>query len=330
MLDDIKTYEAFDPGELNFSIERLPEAMMRAWEVVQEVKKGVLPKKIESVLICADTRTALVSRAFLSALQAEISVPVVVLTEGELPKFARTNTLVVAFDIEDSLFVSTIVRQARAKKLKVLCAGLSSKFAALAKKEGCTYFSFDSEDDMHRQRVHGGFFAGILLGVLQVASVCKIGKGRVRNAVNAMIEVIDSSDITVKSEENPAKIVANALHGERSLLLAEGHLVSTRALIQFWLAVFADESIAPSASVLKEAPDAARSSSRIFALRSHLYDKTLKKRLSDVVDGLEEAGAEVIDYEARGKTPLDEVAELLQFGYFLAYYSALLNKVTIS
>jgi len=65
----------------------------------------------------------------------------------------------------------------------------------------------------------------------------------------------------------------------------------------------------------------------VLMLDSNHYHPHTHKRYDLTAQIFEKQGGVVIEYNANGKTRLEECGELLQFGGFVSYYLAMINKI---
>ena len=74
-------------------------------------------------------------------------------------------------------------------------------------------------------------------------------------------------------------------------------------------------------------PDGAFKKYAVLMVRSELYHSRVQRRFDLTATVFEKLGAKVIDYNCGGGSKLEEAGEVLQFGSFVSYYLAMLNKV---
>jgi glucose/mannose-6-phosphate isomerase len=338
MLDDIKTYEKQDPQEVSYGVEHLPEQIRIAWDGTREVKVPVGHKKCDRIVIAGMGGSALGPDIIQRALFSSLKVSLEVVRGYELPKYTNSKTLVIlsSFSGNTEEIVSAS-KDAKAKKAKCMVITTGGKLKAFAKRVNCPLYTFAPGNLAKEPRLGVGFsFAGVL-GLLERAGYIKLGERQVRGMTKAMSDVIDTCSLEINEDQNPAKIVAQELQDRSILLVASQHLLGNAHTLSNQINESAKQysrhvELPEMNHHLMEGLSFPKGNFKNFSvlmIKSKLYHSRIQKRYDITADVFEKQGGKVIDYEVRGKTVLEECAELLQFGSFLSYYLGILNKVDL-
>jgi len=337
-LDLDNTYLENDERDALYGLERQNLQFMQAFEEAGQIKIPASYKKAEQIVFLGLGASALPGAVVKAVLQADVKVPILCLNAGEVPKFVSSKTLVVALShFGNTDAVLEAVKNYSKKKAKIAVISTGGKLVAFAKREKLPVYKYDVQDLAITPTFAGGFMLGGVLGILKSVELLKVAKSQITKLVEAITDVIDSSESEVKSGNNPAKIVANELHGRPLIILASEHLLGSATAF----AHYVEELGGQSAQVFALAEAGVKSFNfviesdnyskpfEIVILKSGLYSKSENKAIEELAGSLEERGVSVVDYEARGKSRLEEAGEIVQFGMFVGYYLALLNKMKI-
>lgn len=337
-LDLDNTYLEYDERDALYGLERQNLQFMQAFEEASQIKIPASYKKAEQIVFLGLGASALPGAIARAVFEADIKVPILCLSAGEAPKFVSAKTLVIAishFGNTDAVLES--VKAYSKKKAKIVIISTGGKLVLFAKREKLPVYKYDVRDLAIAPTFAGGFMLGGLFGILKSVELLKIAKTQTTKLVEALTDVIDSSESEVKSESNPAKIVASELHGRPLLVLASAHLLGSATAF----AHYVEELGGQSAQVFSIAEAGVKSFDfviesdnyskpfEVVILKSDFYSKRENQALEQLAGSLEERGVSVVDYEARGKSKLEEAGEIMQFGLFVGYYLALLNKMKI-
>ena len=210
----------------------------------------------------------------------------------------------------------------------------SGELAKRAKARRWPMYEFHPGDLAKQPRFGAGFSIAGVLGMLERMRFLKVSSAELERMRGAMGEVIDACAVDVAFADNPAKIVADELAGKAVLVVGAEHLVGAAHIVanhvnesgkQF--AVF--QALPELDHHLLEGltfPKGFAAKTIAFMLTSELYHPQNHKRLRITADLFERQGLSVIEYETHGDERLEQLGEVLQFGSFVSYYLAILNK----
>lgn len=335
MLDNHATYKKYDKEDILYGIDHLPEQLQIAWHDTRELH---LPNfsGVSSIVVAGMGGSALGPHMMQAVFSTRLKVPFEIVRGYTLPAHVSSKTLVVLSSFsgttEETLAVAEEAKKRRAKMLAI-CAG--GPLEAWAHKNKVPVYVFEPGVLAKQPRMGVGFsFMGIA-GMLERAKLLKITAAEAESMVRAMGEVIDTATIDVPEDQNPAKAVARALIGKQVIIVGAEHLVGNiHALtnqINETAKHFAVSFELPELNhhLLEGFTHPRKHMTQTVALliQSELYHPRIQKRAKITADLMESQGLAVVEYQTGGETPLEEIAEVLQFGSYVSYYLAMLNRV---
>lgn len=336
MLDKEKTYIAIDPEDIRYGVEHLAEQVRSAWSTTRNFKAPAAYRNVTSVVVAGMGGSALGPEMLQTAFASRAQVPITLVRDYRLPAWVDAKTLVILSSFsgttEETLAVAEEVKK---KKLKAVVVAAGGRLVEMAEEQGWPAYVFVPGELAKEPRLGTGFSLIGILGILSSLELVKVSDADVKRLVTAMGDVLDTSAIDVPTDENPAKVVAQALVDRAVCVVAAEHLVGNAHVITNQLhesgKQFAFQLTLPELNhhFLESTmyPKSFAKGMTILMLRSGLYHPRTQKRFDLSAAMLEKVGCEVIDYECSGKDAIEECGEVLQFGSFVSYYLAILNKV---
>lgn len=335
-LDSAATYKKYDPADVGFGIECLPDQVRRAWHDTRELDVPKSYKQISNIFLCGMGGSALGSEMLAAVFSDRLRYPVTIVRDYTLPAAVNSKSLVVLASFsgstEETLAAAAEARQRKAR-IMVICAG--GPLAAFAKQHKLPTYRFIPGDLARQPRFAGGFMLIGLLGLLERAGLIKVKEAELTSMMNCMNEVIDTCAVDVKHADNPAKIIARALANKSVIIVSSEHLTGNARIFQNSInengKQFATHFALPELNHhllegLKHPQEFARHAVAIM-LRSELYHPRTQKRYDITADIFEKQKINVVEYRAAGTSRLDEVGEVLQFTSYVAWYLAMENRM---
>jgi glucose/mannose-6-phosphate isomerase len=334
-LDSAAIYKKYDPADVGFGIERLPDQVRCAWHDTREVEVPKTYKQISNIYMAGMGGSALGPEMLAAVFSDRLKFPVQIVRDYTLPAAVSSKSLVVLASFsgttEETLAAAEEARKRKAKVM-VICAG--GPLAEFAKKHKLPSYIFTPGDLAKQPRFAGGFLLIGVLGLLERAGLIKVKEAELTSMMSCMNEVIDSCAVDVKSTDNPAKIIAKALANKSVIVVSSEHLIGNAHIFQNSInengKQFATNFHLPELNHhllegLKYPSEFAKHAVAIM-LRSELYHPRTQKRYEITADIFERQHINVVEYRAAGKSRLDEVGEVLQFTSYVAWYLAMENK----
>lgn len=334
-LDSAAIYKKYDPADVGFGIERLPDQVRCAWHDTREVEVPKAYRQVSNIYMCGMGGSALGPEMLAAVFSDRLKQSVTIVRDYVLPAALNSKSLVVLASFsgttEETLAAAEEAKRRKAKLL-VICAG--GPLAEFAKRNKIPAYIFTPGDLAKQPRFAGGFLLIGVLGLLERAGLIKVKEAELTSMMSCMNEVIDSCAVDVKSSDNPAKIIAKALADKSVIIVSSEHLTGNAHIFQNSInengKQFATNFHLPELNHhllegLKHPKEFAKYAVAIM-LRSELYHPRTQKRYEITADIFERQNISVVEYHAAGKSRLDEVGEVLQFGSYVAWYLAMENK----
>jgi glucose/mannose-6-phosphate isomerase len=336
ILDEDKVYKRCDKEDILFGIEHLAKQVRIAW---QESREVVLPKRykeVDRIVVFATGGSSLPAHVIESVFSDRLKLPLTVLHDYQVPAYVNRKTLALVCSFSGNTEeVVTAAKEVRARKTKMLVITTGGKLGRMAKREKLPWYQVTPGELAKQPRLGTGFLLAGMMGLFDRAGVLNVKAREITEMIDAMGDVLDTCARDVKEKQNPAKVVAQELKGKPVMIVAAEHLVGNARVMRNQISEtakqFADLRVLPNLNhYLMEGltyPKGFFKNYCVLLVRSNHYHGRNQKRFDLTAEVFERLGAQVIDYQANGRTPLEEVGELLQFGAFLSYYMAMLNGV---
>lgn len=333
---DIKPTKKFAEQQIASCNELLTQQISVAWEETRDIKLPASYQSVQNIVFAGMGGSALGAHILTSVFAKELKVPFEIVRSYTLPAYVGRKTLVILSSFSGSTEeVLAIAKEAKEKKALILVITSGGQLVQFMKKEKIPGYVFDPMDLASQPRMGLGFSVVGVLGLLERAKLLRITAKQIESMKHAMNDVIDSSALDVSLSTNPAKKVASSMKGKNILLVASGHLIgNVHAMAnqinetgkQF--AIYAElpelnHHLLEGLTI----PKGGFGKFTVLMVRSSLYDKRIQKRFDITADLFEKQGGMVVDYEAGGGSLLEESAEVLQFGAYVAAYLSMLNNV---
>ncbi len=336
MLDNAKTFKTFDSSDIAYGIERMSDQLQISYEEIGSIKTPSQYKNCTSIVVVGMGGSSLGAHVIASCFAKKLKKPLILVRDYSIPEFVNSKTLVILSSFSGTTQeVLSASKQALKKKAKIAVITSGGDLATLAKRNKWPIFSFKPGDLAKEPRLGTGFMIVGMLGIIQSCGFIRISGSDIKSAISAMAEVVDSCALDVDTKENPAKQVAKALENSPVIVVASEHLVGNAHVISNQINETAKQYCAyheiPELNHhLMEGltvPKNFFSKFKVLMIKSRLYNADVQKRYGITAQVFENLGAQVIEYEARGKNEFDEACEVMQFGSFVSYYLGMLNKV---
>ncbi len=336
MLDLPATYTKYDTTDIMYGLDHLPEQVSLAWHDTRDLKLPASYRLSQNVVLAGMGGSALGTDMIRSVFFSALKAPLEIVHGYDLPAYVGPKTLVILSSFSGTTEeVLAAAQVAKARRAKIVVIATGGTLANWAKKQKVPAYIFNPGDLAKQPRLGVGFSMLGVVGILERAGLLKIADSAIGAMIRAMGEVIDSSAVDVSEKSNPAKKVARSLTGRSVIIVGAEHLAGNGHVLANQINETAKQLAVPVAIPeinhhLLEGltfPKKNISATVALMLRSELYHQRIQKRFAITADLFERQGLTVIDYQAGGGSLLEECGEVLQFGSYLSYYLAMLNKV---
>ena len=330
ILDEISTYQQFDPVGMHQRIRELPQIILDSWQAAGEFK---LPdyRDIDKVLVLGMGGSAiggdLVKRLLLSESKAQITI----LRDYNIPGWVDARTLIVASshsgNTEETLSAFDQAMKTTARKLVITTGGRLLE-TAQSEKIAAFVYNYDAQP---RAAVAWGIFP--LLNFLIRLGLVADKTAEVSEAALVTEQFARKIEPVKPRSHNPAKEMAHKLFGGIPVIYGAG---ITSEVAYRWQTQLNENSkqlafsqVVPelnhNAVVGYKFPNELIPYLSVVMLRSnHLSERNIE-RYKITAELLIKAGAKVAFADGRGISPLAQMMSLVLLGDYVSYYLAALN-----
>jgi glucose/mannose-6-phosphate isomerase len=333
VLDDPTTYERLDAQDMRAIVRHLPRQCSAAWKEAQTFELPDDYRDIDRVVILGMGGSAIAGDLLRALAALESPVPIVGHRAYDLPLLVDSHTLLIASsysgNTEETLSAFQIALGGDAKKLVITTGG---RLLADARANGIPAFVFHYEST---PRAALGYSLMPLLAVAGKLGLIQDKSADVADAIAVMEELLRRIGEDVPHAENPAKQLADRLHGRLPVIYGAGLLTDVarrwktglNETSEMW-AFFEELPEANHNAIVGFGlpPEIAKAAFVVFLTAPSLHPRTLL-RYDYTRRALAEAGVECETVEAMGQSPLAHILSTVFFGDYVGLYLALLNGV---
>ena len=335
VLNDLEALRALDPSNMYNTIFDLPEQMAKAQKMASgwNVPAEEFPD-IRNVVVVGMGGSAIGGDLARTYLAGEMLVPFTVCRNYQLPEFVDDETLVIASsysgNTEETLAAVDDALDRKAMMAVLTSGGLLEEVARL------------NEIPMLvlpgglQPRAAIGFSFVPLMMFLEKVGLVKDVQSRLKTAISALQSWRDRMVEDQPDSGNPAKQLAQLLHGKIPIIY--GGPVLTDVVAMRWKTQICENSKAMAfcnvypefnhneicgwSKLTMDQKDGLI----VINLRSGDDHERIAARMDAVKRIIEEQDVMVIDLWAAGESRLERMLNLIQMGDFVSYYLAILNE----
>ncbi|MDP2918907.1 MAG: bifunctional phosphoglucose/phosphomannose isomerase [Dehalococcoidia bacterium] len=331
-LDSLSVHRKYDPSGMLSHLKHFPEQCHSAWNKVVNYGLPSEYEQINKVVILGMGGSAIGGEVVSNLLATESSVPVWVHRDFDLPRFVDDKTLVIAVsysgNTEETLSAVNQLLQSPAKKLILTSGG---KLGELAEKENIFFSIIDYPAP---PRATFPYTFASLVGIFNKLGLLSDTTADMQQAITTLTSMVDQLDITVPTESNRAKQLAQKLHGNIIVTYGAGVLagVARRWKTQFnensknWAFFEIFPELIHNAIVGYTHPLQAKKHLFTVLLRGPSLHPRVKVQYEMVTKILEENQIPFEVVDGVGDNLFIRVLGLILLGDFTSYYLAILNR----
>ena len=316
MLNDPKTYKTYDPEDIAYGIEKLSEQIQVAWADTRAMKFPKAYSTVTNIVVAGMGGSSLGGHMIQTACADRLKAPVHLLRDYNLPNWVSSKTLVIAVSYSGTTEeVLEVITHAKKAKAKIVAVAVGEKLKTYADKNKIPGYFFTPGELSKQPRLGLGFTLTGVLGMLERMNLIKINTKDIKGMCEAMGDVLDTCAVDVPAKENPAKTVAMELKDRAVLIVASEHLVGNAHALanqinenakQFATYMEIPELNHHLMEGLGNPKDFFKKFS-VLMLDSNHYHPHTHKRYDLTAQIFEKQGGVVIEYNANGKTRLEEL-----------------------
>lgn len=338
-LDDLNTIRALDPGNMYNAIFDLPEQMAKALKMAGgwNVPANEFPD-IGNIVVVGMGGSAIGGDLARSLLAAELLIPFQVCRNYTLPEYVDDETLVIVSsysgNTEETLAAIDDALARSAMIVVLTTGGLLEEVAQL--------------NEIPMLKLPGGLQPRAALGFsfvplmvfLEKIGLVKDVSARIKGIIEHMKTTRERMVEDSTSQTNPAKQLAQLIHGKIPIIYANTTLTDVAALR--WKTQICENSkmmafcnVYPEFNHNELVGWSGMSFEQkeqliVLNLRSEDDQEKISARMDVVKRLIEEQDVMVIDLYATGESPMKRVFNLIQMGDFVSYYLAILSDINPS
>ncbi len=331
-LDDPQIYKDLDPAGMLARIREMPRQCQQAWQMAMGFQLPSDYSEVNKVVILGMGGSA-IGGDLVKGLAGEARVPILVQRDYRLPAFVDARTLVIASsysgETEETLSAFAGALATESKKLVITTGG---KMKAAAEQRHVPVFSFSYKA---QPRAALGFSLFPILCFLQRLGFLSDRSADVAETVRALEEMSRRMNEFVPVSSNPAKQLAQRLHGRLPVIYGEG---ATAEVAHRWKTQFNENSKAwafyevfselnHNAVVGYEFPKEIVERVRVVLLRTPSLEPRMRLRYRVTGELLDRAGVGHEFVDGTGSSALSQVMGLVLHGDYVSYYLAILYLI---
>ena len=332
-LDDPETFRRLDPDHMLARIAELPQQCRDAWRNIEGFDLPPHYREVDKVVILGMGGSAIGGDLLRTLVQGECPVPIVVNRDYDLPAFVDGRTLAIASsysgDTEETLFA---FEEALERGAKLLALTTGGKLAERAREASVPLLAFSYRS---QPRAALGHSLILLIGTLQRLGLIADKSADLGEAVAVMEGLQARIKETVPVARNPAKQLAQKVHGHLPVVYGAGRLseVAHRWKTQFnenskaWGFYETLPELDHNAVVGYKFPDDLAGKAIVVMLASSLDHPRNRVRFQVTQEILAKRGVRYEVVEALGESPLAQALSMVHFGDYVSYYLAMLYGI---
>ncbi len=338
-LDEQKVYKKFDTNKVAESIESLASQMEQVLEQANSIK---LPKEFSSatqVVVNGMGGSNIGIGLIKAALSDQIKVPITITPGYQVPASVQKNTLYLlssySGSTEEVLSVYAEIKK-RGAKIMAICEAGDNQLARLMKRENIPGFNFKPDNNPSGQpRLGLGYSVLGVAMLLARAGLVEIKSGEIEKIITNLA-TWGAELLPVKSAKtNQAKQVALKLYNKIPVIVGAEFLAGNIKVLRNQF-----NETSKNFSCFLELPDLNHfalesltnpKSNKVnlifFFIDSGFYHPRVQKRSDLTKQIVKKNKINYVEYSLIGGSKFEQAFEMLQFGSWVTYYLAMLNRV---
>ncbi len=331
LLDRPSEWAQIDRANMLGQVFGLPEQCRKAWE---DALKYSLPpdyREVRNVIILGMGGSAIGGDLVAALARYESPCPLHVCRDYRIPSWVGPGTLAIASSYSGNT-EETLAAFHQALEAKALCVAVTTggKLGALAREKGIPLWTITYTGE---PRSAIGYSMLYLLRILEEAGLVGDKSAEVEKAVSLVEGLRERIRPEIPLEENPAKKLAQAIHGAIPVVYGPGFL---SAVAKRWKGQFNENS--KNWAFWEELPEAhhnavvgypnpaeGRDRLVVIILDSSLEHPRHEARLRITEEVLAMGKIPYHTVKVEGDTFLEQILWSIHFGDFVSYYLAILN-----
>lgn len=333
LLDDPKTYASLDPSGVQGRIRDLPAQCREAWAQASGLSMPAEYRKASQIIVLGMGGSAIGGDLVRDAVAQECPAPIRVLRDYSLPADAGAGTLVIGSsysgETEETL---AAFGEAAKRGCHLLVVAGGGRLLEEARSRGLPFLTIQYQGEP-RAVLGYGFF--LLLGVLHRLGLVTDKFGDLEEMDRVLKSVDSLLEPSIPLANNPAKALAQRLHGRLAVVYGGGILegVGRRWKGQInenaksWAFYETFPELNHNAVVGYDFPRDLAGRILVVLLHCGRLHPRVKSRYQITQQILQQKGVEFQVVSSEGNGILSQMMSSVLIGDYTSYYLALLNRV---
>ncbi len=337
ILDDRKRINQLDTGHSYESIRNLPNQCQAAWDDVKSLNFPSSYSTASSIIFSGMGGSAYGGRIIKNLYFDKLNVPVDVISDYHIPKYANKNTLVIAASYSGSTEETiSCISDALRIGCKIIGISMGGKLFDLLSKENKPVYKFNPVYNPSLQpRMGQGYMQIGQIAILKKLGFLILSEQEFECVIKDMNGSLPDIDVETPQKNNIAKQLACSFQNKIVNIIGaeflEGAIHSIRNPFHETGKHFANYYILPELNHhLMEGlsyPENNKENLSFFLIESDLYTDRIKKRIVLTQDVIKKNNIEVMTLKLKSDSPIGQVFELIQIGSFISFYIAMLHNI---
>ncbi len=338
ILDNRTAISKLDPDGALASAESLADQINQVWQERQQIKFAENEiKSIANIVVAGMGGSALGADVVWHLFKDQLTVPMYINRDYQLPNFVDHNTLVILSSYSgDTEEILSCAKLAEEKKAKIAVISSGGKLADIAKNNNYPSFFINAKHNPSQQpRMAIGYSILAFICVLSAANLLDFQEKQLLEIIDVVNQVTDKVKIEIDQANNQAKLLAYLSLERRPILVGaeflEGALHTACNQFNENAKIYADYKIIPEINHhLLEGLSFPKSNSLnhfFIFFQSQLYHPRNQKRIELTQKLLEKKDIDSIMVNLESDNKITQVFELITLTTFANLYLAFLEKI---
>lgn len=334
-IDNLNEILALDSMQMSKSIEKLPDQILQISEDVKNVKLPISYKKFKNIVFFGMGGSALGAHCIRSVFEKDLKVPLEIINNYNVPGSVTKDTLVfiVSYSGTTEEAISAFEKTVK-KKAKIVVVSSGGKLLETAKKRKIPALIFGTQNNPCGSprmglgyTIFGPLFILHRLGAVQSSYI------RLKPLVETAKKYIELYGLKSQETSNTAKQFASNLVKGPVWFVSSSHLAGNAHIVANQLNEnakrFGGYFLIPELNHhLLEGLSFPKSDDSAFVfIESGNFDKRILKRFAVTKEILVKNQRQFLTYECNEGEPLLEAVEVLVFGSYLGFYTAMFENI---
>jgi glucose/mannose-6-phosphate isomerase len=337
ILDSREQIKQIDPDGALDSAESIADQVRQVWEEQDQIDLRAYQGKVQNIVVAGMGGSALGADLVRNLYKEELTIPMEIAKDYDLPNFVDKNTLVIlssySGNTEETLSAAAQAAT-RGAMIAVIAAG--GKLVKLAQDRNYpSYIINPKANPSNQPRMATAYNIMAIVLMLQKLGFIKFDEENYNQILDAINKTSQNCLVEVAQEKNQAKLLAYLMLERRPILVGasflEGALHIAANQLNENAKIYADYKIIPEINHhLMEGLTFPKSNSlnHLFVFfQSKLYREQLQKRIALTQKAVNKAEIETFEVFLESETKLMQAFELVTLGTFTNLYLAYLEGI---